>query len=78
MSASLARPGGRMTVEAYLEWCRTRPDEERYELVDGVPVAMAGDTIRHNLTKFALARGLQDAISAAGLPCFFFIDWVNL
>lgn len=77
MSARLAS-GGRMTVEEYLDWCRTRPDEERYELVDGVPVAMAGDSLRHNLTKGALLRALQDAVSSAGLPCFVFVDGVNV
>ena len=77
MSASLANRE-RMTVEQYLDWCKTRPDDERYELVNGVPVAMAGDTIRHNLTKFALARALQDAVAASGLPCFVFIDGVNV
>ena len=77
MSAAIAN-GERMTVEQYLDWCKTRPDEERYELVDGVPVAMAGDSLRHNLTKFALARALQDAVAVAGLPCFVFIDGVNV
>ena len=67
-----------MTVEQFLEWCRTLPDEERYELVDGVPVAMAGDSIRHNLTKGALYRALQDAVTAAGLPCAVFVDGVNV
>ncbi len=77
MSARLAN-GQRMTVEEYLDWCKTRPDEERYELVDGVPVAMAGDTLRHNLTKGALFGALQDAVAAAGLPCFVFVDGVNV
>lgn len=77
MSARLAERG-RMTVEEYLDWCKTRPDEERYELLDGVPVAMAGDSLRHNLTKFALARALQDGVAEAGLPCFVFIDGVNV
>jgi hypothetical protein len=51
-----------MTVEEYLDWSRTLPDTENYELVDGVPVAMAGDSLRHNLTKGALYRALQDAM----------------
>ena len=67
-----------MTVERYLDWCLTRPDEERYELVDGVPVAMAGDSLWHNLTKFALARALQDAVAESRLPWFVFIDGVNM
>ena len=77
MSARLAK-GQRMTVGEYLDWCRTRPDEERYELVDGIPVAMAGDSLRHNLTKGAMYRALQDAVAAARLPCFVFIDGVNV
>lgn len=68
----------RMTVEEYLDWARTLPDTENYELVDGVPVAMAGDSLRHNLTKLALARALQDAVAAAGLPCTVFTDGVNV
>lgn len=77
MSARLAT-AGRMTVDEYLAWCKSRPAEERYELVEGVPVAMAGDSVRHNLTKGALYRALQDAVAAASLPCFVFIDGVNV
>lgn len=77
MSASFASDR-RMTVEEYLDGCETRPDEERNELIDGVPVALAGDSLRHNLTQFALARALQDAVTEAGLPCFVFVDGVNV
>lgn len=37
----------RMTVEAFLDWGLTQ--DRRYELVDGVPVAMAGARQRHDL-----------------------------
>jgi len=67
-----------MTVEEYLDWSKTLPDTENYELYDGVPVAMAGDSLRHNLTKGALFRALQDAVAAAGLPCAVFTDGVNV
>jgi Uma2 family endonuclease len=67
-----------MTVEEYLDWSRTLLDTENYELVDGVPVAMAGDSLRHNPTKLALARALQDAVAAAGLPCTVFTEGVNV
>jgi Uma2 family endonuclease len=73
-----AAPKPRMTVEEYLDWSRTLPDTENYELIDGVPVAMAGDSLRHNLTKLALARALQNAVAAAGLPCTVFTDGVNV
>lgn len=36
----------RMTSEQFLEWCLAQ--EERYELVDGVPVAMTGARRRHD------------------------------
>lgn len=77
MSASVA-PKARMTVEEYLDWSLTLSDTENYELVDGVPVAMAGDSLRHNLTKGALYRALQDAVASAGLPCTVFTDGVNV
>jgi Uma2 family endonuclease len=77
VSASAA-PKPRMTVEEYLDWSRSLPDTENYELVDGVPVAMAGDSLRHNLVKGALYRALQDAVAAAGLPCTVFTDGVNV
>lgn len=77
MSVTIAHKP-RMTVEEYLDWSRRLPDTENYELVDGVPVAMAGDSLRHNLTKLALARALQDAVAGAGLPCTVFTDGVNV
>jgi Uma2 family endonuclease len=67
-----------MTVDEYLDWSRSLPDTENYELIDGVPVAMAGDSLRHNLVKGALYRALQDAVAAAGLPCTVFTDGVNV
>ena len=37
---------------------------------------MAGDSLRHNLTKLALARALQDAVAEAGSHCAVFTDGV--
>jgi Uma2 family endonuclease len=52
----------RMTAAAFLEWCTFQ--EDRYELVDGVPVAMAGAKQVHDrLTVnaiIALGRTLRD------------------
>ncbi len=36
----------RMSADAFLEWCLFQ--EERYELIDGAPVAMTGATGRHD------------------------------
>ncbi|MEJ1938803.1 hypothetical protein WDZ92_52065, partial [Nostoc sp. NIES-2111] len=38
----------RMTVEAYLAFCDARP-RERFQLLAGVPVAMAPATVRHEM-----------------------------
>lgn len=59
-----------MTVEAFLDWADTRPDEERYELWDGAPVMQAKQRLAHINTKMAVAAALRDAIRRAGLPCF--------
>lgn len=70
-------PKVRMKVDEFLAWSERQPDD-RYELVDGEIVAMTRDTVRHNRTKFAAARSLEDAIRAAGLPCVVFIDGVGV
>lgn len=43
MSEAVARP---MTADGFLEWAQEQ--ESRYELVDGVPVAMAGAKRQHD------------------------------
>ena len=63
-----ALPKARMNVEEFLAWSKRQPDD-RYELVDGEIVAMTRDTVRHNRTKAAALRALEDAVRAAGLPC---------
>ncbi len=70
-------PKVRMKVDDFLAWSERQPDD-RYELVDGEIVAMTRDTVRHNRTKFAVARALEDAARAAGLPCMVFIDGVGV
>jgi Uma2 family endonuclease len=47
----------RMSAEEFLEWCLHQ--EERYELVDGVPVAMAGAKQRHDRIVVNALTGLQ-------------------
>ena len=56
-----------MNLRGFLEWCEGTTDDERYELVDGRPVAMASPTRRHN----RLVTALQGRIYArvAGLGC---------
>ena len=47
MSDVAARRSEPMTVEAFLEFCDTLPDGERWELHDGRPVMMVGGTAAH-------------------------------
>jgi Uma2 family endonuclease len=68
-----ALPKQRMKVPEYLAWAETQ-SRGRYELVDGEVVAMAPERLRHNLVKLAVARALEDAVKAAGLPCTVFTD----
>jgi Uma2 family endonuclease len=70
-------PKARMKVDEFLAWSERQPDD-RYELVDGEIVAMTRDTVRHNRTKAAAWRTLEDAVQAAGLPCLVLVDGVGV
>ncbi len=66
-------PDVRMNVQEFLAWSEQQPDD-RYELVDGRVVAVARDSVRHNLAKGAAFRALCDGVKTAGLRCQVFID----
>jgi Uma2 family endonuclease len=66
-----------MNVAAFLAWTEAQPDD-RYELVNGEIVAMTRDTVRHNRTKAAAWRALDDAVRAAGLSCVVLVDGVGV
>jgi Uma2 family endonuclease len=72
-----ALPKQRMKVPELLAWVNEQLDG-RYELVDGEIVAMAPERLRHALVKHAVARALEDAVRAAGLPCTVFPDGVTV
>jgi Uma2 family endonuclease len=67
-----------MKVPDFLAWAERQSDFPRYELVDGEIIAMAGDSVRHNLAKFAVARALENSVRLAGLPCTVFTDGVSI
>ncbi|MCC7346103.1 MAG: Uma2 family endonuclease [Variibacter sp.] len=71
-----ALPKARMTVDEFLAWSAGQPEGKRYELIDGAIIAMSPERVQHNLTKLAVARTLQDAVSSAKLPCIVFTDGV--
>jgi Uma2 family endonuclease len=76
MNASVL-PKVRMKVDEFLAWSQRQPDD-RYELVDGQIVAMTRDTVRHNRTKAAAWRAIDDAVRAAALPCIVLVDGVGV
>lgn len=77
MSARIAKPE-RMNVDQFLSWVDAQRGSDRWELVGGEVVGMAGDRVRHNRVKYAVARALDDAIRASGLPCTIFTDGVGV
>lgn len=43
------RSAGRLSVEDYLALIKTRPSEERWQLIDGVAIMMPPPTLRHQM-----------------------------
>ena len=62
----------RMTVKEFLPWARQQP--ERWELFDGVPMAMSPERVIHGDTKYRAARAFDGAIAKARVPCRFVLD----
>lgn len=68
MSARRADPDlPRMDVAEFLRWYEEQPG--RFELLDGLVVAMSPARVRHGLVKMSACIALRAAISRAGLPC---------
>jgi Uma2 family endonuclease len=62
----------KMTVDDFLVWAETQ--EGRWELFDGVPVAMSPERIIHGDVKLQVALALRAAIARAGIPCRSVLD----
>lgn len=62
----------RMTVNEFLAWAKQQP--ERWELLDGEPIAMSPERVVHGDTKYRAARAFDDAIRNARAPCRFVLD----
>src|SRR5436309_15189963 len=58
--AERSRPG--LSVEAFRAFYQGRPEEERWELIDGVPMMMAPPTFVHQRIASNLERLLNDAL----------------
>jgi Uma2 family endonuclease len=66
MSAALQLPTP-MTIEAFLAW--DAPPGVRWQLVDGVPVAMAPASPIHGAIQNELGRLLANHLAETGSPC---------
>lgn len=67
-----------LTVDMFLDWVCARPEGERWELIEGVPVplrgpevvhAMAPESVRHARIKRRIDQALGDAIRERDLAC---------
>jgi Uma2 family endonuclease len=75
----MAEPARRlMTVDDFIAWSETWGEGERYELLDGVPVAMCPERSRHALVKSDVDRELQRAVAEAGAPCTVWPDGMTV
>ncbi|MCB8838507.1 Uma2 family endonuclease [Aurantimonas sp. VKM B-3413] len=67
-----------MTTDEFFAWCDGLPDSERYELVEGEPVRLQSERIRHAESKASAWLALRTAIRSRGLDCHAFIDGVSV
>lgn len=65
-----------MTVDEYLVWAESHPG--KYELQDGLVVAMAAERASHAEMKFAVQTELRRAIKAAKLNCHMLPDGMTV
>lgn len=75
---SVALPREKMTVTEFLDWWEAVGGDDRFELVDGVVVAMGRDRASHNLAKMRAVNALSDAITVAGVDCTAFVDGLGV
>ena len=65
-----------MTIAEFLTWQLSQRD--RYELVDGRPVAMTGAKLRHDLVTGNAYSEIRRQFRAAGNPCDAFTDDIGI
>jgi len=62
----------KMTVDEYLVWAEARP--ERYELINGAPVAMSPERVRHTKIKARAYLALLEAAKRTQGECLVLMD----
>jgi Uma2 family endonuclease len=63
MAVSTQRKRSALSIEAFRAFYASRPDEEHWELIDGVPMMMAPATFIHQRIASNLERLLNDALA---------------
>lgn len=63
-----------MSASEFLAWATNQPG--KWELIDGVPVAMSPERVSHTETKYRVTRTLDGAIQKAKAPCRVLVDGV--
>lgn len=63
MALSTQRRRSALSIDAFRAFCASRPDEEHWELIDGVPMMMAPATFVHQRIASNLERLLNDALA---------------
>jgi Uma2 family endonuclease len=76
MTVSLPQPvyPGPMTVDDFQDFLETRPEEERWQLIEGVAVLMTPPTYVHQRIGFNLATLLNTALSSGGFDLFAYVE----
>jgi Uma2 family endonuclease len=64
-----------MTAEEFVAWAEKRP-EKHWELFDGVPQMQQSQTWGHARHVYRIARAMDDAIKASGLPLSFGVEGI--
>jgi Uma2 family endonuclease len=68
MASASQRKIAPLSVAAFRIWAESRPNEEHWELIDGVPIMMAPPTRDHQRIASNLERLLNDAIERLPQP----------
>jgi Uma2 family endonuclease len=64
MTGAAAHKPPPWTVDRFRSWIESRPEEERWELIDGVAILMTPPTLAHQRIASNLERLLNDALEA--------------
>jgi Uma2 family endonuclease len=65
--SSVLKPPDRMTVAEFLAW--DAPEETRWQLVDGEPIAMAPASRTHGALQLEVGGLIRNHLADAGSPC---------